>query len=219
MLIVEKSFVLPDFIERTVIISGYILFSIISFDKIKRIFTMHLIGNKYKYERSFKMAEKLNLSKSEKLYEEALTLIPGAVLGIRRPYNFVVGEYPIFFDSAKGGRVIDVDGNEFLDYLCAYGPIILGHREEEVDNAVIEQIQNKGFCFSLTQPVQNILSKKLQELIPSCEMSVFVKTGSDATTTAVRISRGFTGRKDRKSTRLNSSHNLGILSSRMPSSA
>lgn len=141
------------------------------------------------------MADKLKLEKSEKLYEEALTLIPGAVLGIRRPYNFVPGEYPIFFDSAKGGKVIDVDGNEYIDYLCAYGPIILGHREEEVDNAVINQIQNKGFCFSLTQPVQNILTQKLQELIPSCEMAVFVKTGSDATTTAIRISRGFTGRK------------------------
>lgn len=140
------------------------------------------------------MTQRLNLKNSEKLYKEAWDLIPGAILGIRRPYNFVPGEYPIFFDNAKGGCVYDVDGNKFIDMLCAYGPIIIGHREEEIDNAVIRQIQDKGFCFSLTQPSQNILAEKMRELIPSCEKLVFVKTGSDATTTAIRISRGYTDR-------------------------
>ena len=140
------------------------------------------------------MSERLKLDKTNKLYEEALDLIPGAILGIRRPYNFVPGEYPIFFDKAKGGKVVDVDGNEYLDMLCAYGPIIIGHREAEIDNAVINQIQGKGFCMSLTQPVQNVLARKLRELIPSAEMSVFVKTGSDGTTTAIRVARGYTGR-------------------------
>ncbi|HOK37246.1 MAG: aminotransferase class III-fold pyridoxal phosphate-dependent enzyme [Bacteroidales bacterium] len=140
------------------------------------------------------MAEKLKLELSEKYYNEALKMIPGAVAGIRRPYNFVPGEYPIFFDNAKGGKVYDVDGNEYLDYLCAYGPIIIGHREEEIDSAVIEQMKNKGFCFSLVQPVQNRLAAKLIELIPSAEMVVFVKTGSDATSTAIRVARGATDR-------------------------
>ena len=136
--------------------------------------------------------EKLNLVNSEKLYKEALKLIPGAILGIRRPYNFVPGEYPIFFKNAKGGKVYDVDGNEYIDMLCAYGPIIIGHREEEIDNAVIRQIQDKGFCFSLTQPVQNKLAKKMIELIPSAEKCLFLKTGSDATTAAIRIARSYT---------------------------
>jgi glutamate-1-semialdehyde aminotransferase len=136
----------------------------------------------------------MNLEKSFKLYEEALNLIPGAILGIRRPYNFVEGEYPIFFETAKGGKVIDVDGNEYLDMLCAYGPIIIGHREEEIDNAVIDQIKNKGFCMSLTQQVQNKLAKKLKDLIPCCEKMVFVKTGSDATTIGIRVARGYTKR-------------------------
>ena len=141
------------------------------------------------------MVDKLKLDKTEKLYQEALDLVPGAILGIRRPYNFVPGEYPIFFDSAKGGRVKDVDGNEYIDMLCAYGPIIIGHREEEIDDAVIKQIKEKGFCFSLTQPVQNVLATKLRELIPCCEKSVFVKTGSDATTAAIRIARAYTDRE------------------------
>ncbi|MFX1594201.1 MAG: aminotransferase class III-fold pyridoxal phosphate-dependent enzyme, partial [Promethearchaeota archaeon] len=138
------------------------------------------------------MPDKLDLSNTFKLYEEALKLIPGAILGIRRPYNFVEGEYPIFFESAKGGKVIDVDGNEYIDMLCAYGPIIIGHREEEIDNAVIEQIQNKGFCMSLTQQVQNKLAKKLRELIPCCEKMVLLKMGTDATTAAIRVARAYT---------------------------
>ncbi len=138
------------------------------------------------------MSDKLNLNNSFSLYEEALKLIPGAILGIRRPYNFIEGEYPIFFESAKGGKVIDVDSNEYIDMLCAYGPIIIGHREEEIDNAVIEQIQNKGFCMSLTQQVQNELSKKLRELIPCCEKMVLMKMGTDATIAAIRVARAYT---------------------------
>jgi glutamate-1-semialdehyde aminotransferase len=140
------------------------------------------------------MSEKLTLTKTNELYEEALDLIPGAILGIRRPYNFIPGEYPIFFDHAKGGKVTDVDGNEYIDMLCAYGPIIIGHREEEIDNAVIDQLRNKGFCMSLTQAVQNKLARKMRELIPSCEQVVFTKTGSDCTTTAVRVARAHTER-------------------------
>ncbi|MHA2393060.1 MAG: aspartate aminotransferase family protein [Promethearchaeota archaeon] len=140
------------------------------------------------------MTEKLTLNKTFNLYEEALDLIPGAILGIRRPYNFVEGEYPIFFETAKGGKVIDVDGNEYIDMLCAYGPIIIGHREEEIDNEVIKQIKEKGFCMSLTQPVQNKLAKKLRQLIPCAEKMVFVKMGSDATTSAIRVARSNTNR-------------------------
>ncbi|MFX1572308.1 MAG: aspartate aminotransferase family protein [Promethearchaeota archaeon] len=140
------------------------------------------------------MSKKLYLENSFTLYKEALELIPGAILGIRRPYNFVEGEYPIFFESAKGGKVSDVDGNEYIDMLCAYGPIIIGHREEEIDNEVIKQIQEKGFCMSLTQPLQNQLAKKLRKMIPCCEKMVFVKTGSDATTTGIRVARAYTKR-------------------------
>ncbi|MFX1526544.1 MAG: aspartate aminotransferase family protein [Promethearchaeota archaeon] len=140
------------------------------------------------------MVNKLTLNRTFQLYEEALKLIPGAILGIRRPYNFVVGEYPIFFDTAKGGNVIDVDGNSYIDMLCAYGPIIIGHQEKEIDDAVIQQIKDKGFCMSLTQPIQNQLAKKLKNLIPCCEKMVFTKMGSDATTAAIRVARAYTKR-------------------------
>ncbi|MBW1673758.1 MAG: aminotransferase class III-fold pyridoxal phosphate-dependent enzyme [Deltaproteobacteria bacterium] len=141
-----------------------------------------------------KETEKLNITKSLELFEEAKTLVPGGVLGARKPGDFIIGEYPIFLEYGKGCRLTDVDGNEYIDFLCGYGPIILGYREEEVDDAVIQQIKDKGFCFTLTQPYQNELARKLNELIPSAELSSFLKTGSDATTASIRIARAYTNR-------------------------
>jgi glutamate-1-semialdehyde aminotransferase len=137
---------------------------------------------------------KLNIAKSLQLFEEAKKLVPGGVLGARKPSDFIEGEYPIFLEYGKGCRLTDVDGNEYIDFLCGYGPIILGYREEEVDEAVIRQIRDKGFCFTLTQRYQNELAKKLSELVPSSETSIFLKTGSDATTASIRIARAHTNR-------------------------
>jgi len=134
---------------------------------------------------------KLKLEKSLQLYEEAQRLSPGGLMGIRRPYNFIPGEYPIFIDHGYEGHIVDVDGNDYIDMLCGYGPIILGYNEKEINNAVIEQM-DKGFCFALVQPIQNELEKRLIDLIPSAEMVILVKTGSDATGVAVRIARGYT---------------------------
>lgn len=140
-----------------------------------------------------KNAGKLNLEKSMALLEEAQELTPGGMLGIRRPYNFVEGEYPVFIDRGYGGHIIDVDGNDYIDMLCSYGPIILGHVEKEIDDEVINQLK-KGFCFSLVQELQNKLEKRLIELIPCAEAAVIAKTGSDVTTMAVRVARGYTGK-------------------------
>lgn len=141
-----------------------------------------------------KETPKLNISKSQQLFKEALGLVPGGVLGARKPGDFIEGEYPIFIESGKGCRLIDVDGNEFIDYLCGYGPIILGYREPELDEAVYAQVRDKGFCFTLTQKFQNQLAAKIRELVPCSELSIFLKTGSDATSAAVRISRAHTGK-------------------------
>ena len=133
--------------------------------------------------------EKLKREISEEFFNEAKKYIPGGVTGIRHPFNFVEGEYPIFIRSGKGGRITDVDGNEYIDFLCSYGPVILGNREEEVDDAVVSQIKGRGFCFTLCQEFQNKLAKKLKDLIPCAEMSFFGISGSDATTSAIRIAR------------------------------
>jgi glutamate-1-semialdehyde aminotransferase len=138
---------------------------------------------------------KLRLEKSMSMFEEAQRLSPGGVMGIRRPYNFVQGEYPIFIDKGYGGHIVDVDGNDYIDMLCAYGPIILGYNEPEINYEVIRQMTERGFCFSLVQPVQNAFEKRITELVPCAEQVIPVKTGSDATTLATRIARGYTGKK------------------------
>lgn len=143
--------------------------------------------------RSVESAPKLTLTKSLRMFEEAQRLTPGGVAGIRRPYNFVVGEYPIFIDRGYGGHIVDVDGNDYIDMLCAYGPIILGYVEEEINAAVRAQM-DKGFCFSLVQPVQNELEERLAGIMPGGEQTILVKTGSDATNAAVRAARAYTGR-------------------------
>ena len=129
------------------------------------------------------------------LFEEAKALSPGGVMGIRRPYNFVRGEYPIFIERGYKGHIVDVDGNDYIDMLCAYGPIILGYDEAEINEAVKAQMDRRGFCFSLVQEVQNKLERRLTGLIPCAEQAILVKTGSDATSLAVRIARGYTGRR------------------------
>jgi 3-aminobutanoyl-CoA transaminase len=141
-----------------------------------------------------KEIERLNITKSRELFEQATGLVPGGVLGARKPTDFIDGEYPIFLETGKGCRLTDVDGNEFIDFLCGYGPIILGYREEEVDEAVYRQIREKGFCFTLTQRYQNLLAKKLTELVPCSDLSIFLKTGSDATTASIRIARAYTNK-------------------------
>lgn len=140
------------------------------------------------------MNEKLTLDESNRVYKEAMELIPGGILGVLRPYNYIPKEYPIFFKTAKGGRVTDVDGNEYIDLMATFGAIVIGHAVDELDEAVIAEIRRGGFCTTLAQPVQNALARKLRELIPSCDKSILVKTGSDGTAAAIRIAREHTGR-------------------------
>jgi len=138
-------------------------------------------------------APALTLTKSLAMFAEAQRLTPGGVGGIRRPYNFVVGEYPIFIDHGYGGHIVDVDGNDYIDMLCAYGPIVLGYVEPEI-NAAAQARMETGFCFSLVQPLQNELEQRLAEIMPCGEQTILVKTGSDATTAAIRIARAYTDR-------------------------
>ncbi|MDD2716242.1 MAG: aminotransferase class III-fold pyridoxal phosphate-dependent enzyme [Candidatus Wallbacteria bacterium] len=140
------------------------------------------------------MSKKLKIDKSLKMFEAAKEYCPGGVVGIRKPENFIPGEYPVFIKSGKGGRITDVDGNEYVDLLASYGPIIIGHREEEIDNAVINKIKADGFCFNLAQPHQTELLALLRKHIPCAEMSFPVKTGSDAATAAVRVARAHAGK-------------------------
>lgn len=131
-------------------------------------------------------------SRSEQLFKEAKKIIPGGVTSARHPSKFVPGKYPIFMDRGKGSHVWDVDGNEYIDWIVSFGPMILGHANPQVDKAVRENMK-QGFCFTMCHPVQNELARELIQTIPCAEMVKFLTGGSDATSAAIRITRVYTG--------------------------
>ncbi len=132
-------------------------------------------------------------ARSEALYARAREVIPGGIPGIRAPENFVRGAYPVLLEGGRGGCITDVDGREYVDLLLGYGPVILGHGEAVVDDVVSDRAR-RGFCLNLPEPVMVELAERLVRIVPSAEQALFFKTGSDATTAAVRIARAHTGR-------------------------
>lgn len=136
----------------------------------------------------------MNLDKSKKLLEKSRELIPGLTQTFSRAAtSFVEGVYPIYAQKAKGAHFWDVDGNEFLDYLMALGPITLGYNYKKVNDSVVTQL-NEGILFSLPHPLELELSELLCDLIPNAEMVKFEKSGSNAVTGAVRAARAYTKR-------------------------
>ena len=131
-------------------------------------------------------------AKSYALFQQAKDIIPGGVQASRRP--FVSGSSPVYMVKGKGSHCWDVDGNEFIDYTLSLGPVILGYAYQRVNEAVIEALKN-GIVFTNNHPIQNELAEKLEQLVPSAEMATFFKTGSDATSAAVRIAKTHTGKE------------------------
>ena len=135
-----------------------------------------------------------SVARSLEIYERARKLIPGTTQLIsRRPTRGAMGVSPIYAERAKGCRIWDVDGNEYVDWMSAVGPIILGYADDVVDAAVKEQI-DKGSVYSIVHENSLALAETLVRLIPSAEMVRYCKGGGEACTMAVRIARGFTGR-------------------------
>ena len=128
------------------------------------------------------------------LYDRAEELIPGKTQLIsRRASSFAHPISPIYADHAKGSRFVDVDGNEYIDWVNAVTAIILGHADDVVDGAVREQI-DKGSLFTLNSPLEIELAELLIDTIPSAEMVRYTKGGGESCAVAVRIARGSTGR-------------------------
>ena len=134
----------------------------------------------------------LTLSRSHTLYQEAQQLLPGGVNSPVRAFRGVGGE-PIFIDSARGPYLFDVDGNRYLDYVQSWGPMILGHAHASVVEAVI-QASKRGFSFGAPTEAESELAKMVIESVPSIEMVRFVNSGTEATMSALRLARAYTGR-------------------------
>ena len=127
--------------------------------------------------------------KSEKLFELAKGYMPGGVSSPVRAYE----PYPFYTARAKGSKIYDVEGKEYIDYCLAYGPLVLGHGNEEVKRAVVDQLE-KGWLYGTPHEKEIALAKKIISHYPSVKMVRFVNTGSEATMAAIRLARGFTGR-------------------------
>jgi glutamate-1-semialdehyde 2,1-aminomutase len=131
---------------------------------------------------------------SEKLFQKALTLFPGGVNSPVRAFRGVGGT-PRFIARAKGARIFDVDGNGYVDYVGSWGPAILGHANAEVIREVQEQLRD-GSSFGAPSPREIQLAELVRERAPWIEKMRFVSSGTEATTAAIRLARGFTGKDD-----------------------
>jgi glutamate-1-semialdehyde 2,1-aminomutase len=130
--------------------------------------------------------------KSNQLFEKAVELIPG---GVNSPVRACksVGTDPLFIHRAEGSRVVDVDGNSYIDYIGSWGPMILGHRHPAVEQAIKDALE-RGTSFGAPTELEVELAQMVIDAVPSLEMVRMVNSGTEATMSAVRLARGFTGR-------------------------
>lgn len=134
----------------------------------------------------------MQFTKSEELFDKSKKRIPGGVNSPVRAYR-AVNRCPVFIDKAKGAYIYDVDGNSYVDYVCSWGPCILGHAHP----AVIEAVQKaceKGLTYGAPTAGELELAELIHDCIPSMEVSRLVSSGTEAVMSAIRVARGFTGR-------------------------
>ncbi len=132
------------------------------------------------------------MSHSQALFQAAQTHIPGGVNSPVRAFKGVGGD-PVFFESAKGAYLRDVDGKQYIDYVASWGPAILGHAHPEVIQTVQQQAE-KGLSFGAPTELETTIADLVCDLIPSIDMVRMVSSGTEATMTAIRLARGYTGR-------------------------
>lgn len=132
------------------------------------------------------------MSQSSTFFNEAKNYIPGGVNSPVRAFNGVGGD-PIYFERGDGAYLIDVDGKEYIDYVGSWGPMILGHSNPVILDAVRETL-DKGLSFGAPTEIETQLAKKVCQLVPSIELVRMVSSGTEATMSAIRLARGYTNR-------------------------
>lgn len=144
-------------------------------------------------ELLYKEVISLNFTKSEQLYKEATDHIVGGVNSPSRAYKGVGGGTPVYMERAEGSHFYDVDGNLYIDYLGAYGPIITGHAHPHITEAITKAAQN-GVLYGTPTVLENRFAKMLKDAIPSLDKVRFVNSGTEAVMTTIRVARAYTGR-------------------------
>lgn len=136
----------------------------------------------------------MNIQSSQKAFEQAQSLIPGGVNSPVRAFKSV-GGVPRFIQEGDGAYLTDVDGNKYLDFVQSWGPLIFGHRDADVENAVIDAVK-KGLSFGAPTQKETELAELVVSLFDSIDKVRFVNSGTEAVMSAIRLARGFTGRDD-----------------------
>src|SRR5262245_1460355 len=131
---------------------------------------------------------------TEALFARALQVVPAGIYGHQTPAMLVPGAYPYFFARGQGAHVWDVDGNQYIDLMCSYGPIVLGHNHAKVDEVARRQAAD-GNCFNGPGRVWVELAEHLVRITPWAAWTVFAKNGSDVCTWALEVARAATGRR------------------------
>src|SRR3989338_9846278 len=134
----------------------------------------------------------MNFETSKKLFQEAQKYLPGGVDSPVRAYK-AVGGVPPFIARGRGSRNYDEDGNRFIDYVCSWGPLILGHAHPQVVKA-LRAAAGLGISFGAPTELEITLAKMISSALPSMEMLRFVSSGTEATMTALRLARAYTKR-------------------------
>ncbi|MGM9988622.1 MAG: glutamate-1-semialdehyde 2,1-aminomutase [Bacillaceae bacterium] len=131
-------------------------------------------------------------TKSQAAFQEAVQLLPGGVNSPVRAFKSV-NVNPIFMERGKGSKIYDIDGNEYIDYVLSWGPLILGHSDDQVVEG-LKKIAESGTSFGAPTLLENKLAKLVIERVPSIEIVRMVNSGTEATMSALRLARGYTGR-------------------------
>ncbi|NJL33617.1 MAG: aminotransferase class III-fold pyridoxal phosphate-dependent enzyme, partial [Chloroflexaceae bacterium] len=134
-----------------------------------------------------------SLEQSRRWFARAERVIPGGIYGHTSPVVLVPGAFPSYAAEGHGCRYTDVDGNEYIDFMCGYGPVLLGHRHAEVE-AAAEAARRKGTCFNHPTPLMVELAEALVGVVDFADWAVFAKNGSDLTTWCLQVAREATGR-------------------------
>lgn len=133
-----------------------------------------------------------DLSRSKELFQEAQRYLPGGVNSPVRAFK-AVGGTPVFMKRGQGSKLYDEDDNEFIDYVCSWGPLILGHSHPQVVTAIKKAVEH-GSSLGTPTELETTLARMICQAIPSIEMVRFVNSGTEATMSAIRLARAFTGR-------------------------
>ena len=134
----------------------------------------------------------INRERSEKLFKDAQRYLPGGVDSPVRAFK-AVGGNPLFIKKGQGSRIYDEDDNQFIDYVCSWGPLILGHSHPRIV-AALKRAVERGTSFGAPTKLETTLAKAIRDAMPSIEMLRFVCSGTEATMSAIRLARAFTGR-------------------------